>query len=128
MRARCKVLDNDGWALSLQTLHNDGPVSDPFLVITAQCRFNICTYHENTSECIRETDLAACAFPFHYVKVIPASSKIQVALGSLSLAKRRSISRHAVDILVRNMIRAAGPNTAFLSDPSAGKVGRVERR
>ena len=43
------ILDNDGWCLGFQTLQNDVPFCDPFAVVTAQCRFNVCTRGENTS-------------------------------------------------------------------------------
>ena len=113
---RGKLLDNDGWALTLQTLHNDGPISDLFLVITAQCHFNICTYHENTSECIRETDLAAFAFPFHNVNLI-RSFEIQAALAgeSLMLANCCVMSCRGVDtrVPVRNMHQVALRNTVY---------------
>ena len=37
------ILDNDGGCLGFQTLQNDIPLCYPFAVVTAQCRFNVCT-------------------------------------------------------------------------------------
>jgi len=117
VRARDIVRDNDGWGLSFQTLNNDGPLSDPFLVVTAQCHFNICKSHENTSVCIRETDLAACALALQDVNLIPASFEIQAALAgeSLMLAKCRVAYRRGVDtgVPVRNMRRVALRKTVY---------------
>jgi len=99
VRARDIVRDNDGWGSSLKTLHNDGPVSDPFLVVTAQCDFNICNNHENTSVCVRETDLEAFSLALQDVNLIPASFEIQAAPDGerLRLAKHRVTSRRGVD-------------------------------
>jgi len=71
------------------------------------------TRHENTNGVSAKLTWAACAFHFRHLDLIPAAFEIQVVL-MLMLASRRSMSRHGVDILVRNMLRVAGRNTAFL--------------
>ena len=79
------ILDNDGWRLGFQTLKNDIPFCNPFMVVTAQCRFNVCTRHENTCADCTETDLMECAFPFRdgNLPQDPASFEIRPALGLL---------------------------------------------